>query len=226
MLNLSQNRMTGDVPTSFVNLVKLNYPNADYPTTDGLDLDYNQLTVPATYPDLSQPLHVLLAVKDPNWHLRQGFTKTIGPAGGEIISLDGKTEIIIPAGALAEAVTFTFLPQAEPGQSTGALGFGYNSFLLFAENGLGEPVTNFLLPLLITLHYTDADVFALAEDELALYYWEPGSLAWADAATTCPKGAVTRSLAGNTLSTGLCHLTEFALLSTLEWRGYLPSVQR
>ncbi|HNT55601.1 MAG TPA: hypothetical protein PKG95_12860, partial [Anaerolineaceae bacterium] len=38
---------------------------------DGLNLDYNALTVPAGYPVTGNPLHDFLSTKDPNWHLRQ-----------------------------------------------------------------------------------------------------------------------------------------------------------
>ena len=38
---------------------------------DGLDLDYNYLNIPAAYPDPSNPLHLFLNQKDPDWHMRQ-----------------------------------------------------------------------------------------------------------------------------------------------------------
>jgi hypothetical protein len=66
-LSLIGNRLTGNIPDSFINLVNL----CDYDYC--LDLDYNYLNVPTGYPDPSIPLHVFLSQKDTNWHLRQYF---------------------------------------------------------------------------------------------------------------------------------------------------------
>lgn len=60
-LYLENNQLSGDVPASLTNLTNL----------AELDLDYNHLTVPSDYPNPSNPLHVFLNHKDPNWHLRQ-----------------------------------------------------------------------------------------------------------------------------------------------------------
>jgi len=58
------------VPASFVNLVNLGDPGS-LGGEDGLNLDYNWLNVPAGYPAAGNALHILLAAKDPDWHLRQ-----------------------------------------------------------------------------------------------------------------------------------------------------------
>jgi hypothetical protein len=65
---LQDNLLVGDIPSSFINLVNLMDPGY---SMDGLDLDYNQLNVPAGYPDPLNPLHTFLFQKDPDWHLRQ-----------------------------------------------------------------------------------------------------------------------------------------------------------
>lgn len=217
---LSSNRLEGDVPETFFNLVNL----ADAtPTEDALDLDYNFLNVPVDYPDGGDPLHVFLSQKDLDWHLRQGFDETLGPAGGELQSLDGKTHVLVPAGALAGDTTFTYYPQASPSQGTGTLLFANNSFLLEAEDGSGTPVTTFDPPLVVTIAYADDDIDGYPEDSLGLYYWDETGQTWMDAVTTCSDGAYVRDLEANTFSLPICHLSELALFGHTH-RVYLPLV--
>lgn len=213
-LFLNNNLLEGDIPITFTNLINLYNPDEFWVGYDGLDLDYNFLTVPPGYPDPSDPLDAFLLLKDPTWHLRQGFEQEISTAGGEIISLDDSTKIIIQEDTLAGATTFTFLPQPAPESEPNNLAFAGNSFLLTAEDALGTPVTVFDPPLTVTLTYTDEDILGIPEETLALYYWDTASTAWVDAVTTCPGAEYTRDLAGNTLSLPICHLSEFGLFGS------------
>ncbi len=225
VLHLNNNLFTGEVPTSFVNLENL-YNSGEYSNgDDGLDLDYNALTVPTGYPVAGNPLHDFLITKDPNWHLRQTIEEVIGSGGGEMTSLDGTVNIIVPPGAVGDNTTFTFTPQRSPNSNIGKLAFAHNSFQLTAADGLGDPVTIFAQPVTVTITYDEA-MLGLPEESLKLYYWDTTMTTWLDAVTTCdPVGEYTRDLGDNTFSLEICHLSEFAALSDAP-RIFLPAVMR
>ncbi|MBW6467383.1 MAG: hypothetical protein K0B06_12820, partial [Brevefilum sp.] len=152
-----------------------------------------------------------------DWYLTQAVEETIkGETGGTIISNDGNTEIAIPPDAVAGAVTFTFAPQPAPAYDTGTLDFAGNSFELTAQDSLGEPITTFAQPIIITLYYDEADLGDVPEENLFLFYWDEDSLAWMDVVTTCESGAYTRDLEEDWLSVPICHLSQFALMSLEE----------
>ncbi len=220
---LQDNNLSGDIPFTFINLVNLYDPGGFY--GNGLDLDFNMLNIPQWYPDPRVPLQVFLSQKDPDWQLFQGFTQMIDTGGGEFTSLDGRTNILIPAGALITDTTFTYIPQPAPQHESARLVFANNSFELSAEDSIGNPVTTFNLPLTITLTYTDTDVFGFTENTLGLYYWSDLTSTWADAVATCQSGAYTRNLEGNILALPLCHLTEFGLFGVPLY-NFLPVVRR
>jgi Leucine-rich repeat (LRR) protein len=215
VLYLDDNRLSGDIPSELANLGNLY----------ALDLDYNMLNVPPGYPIQGNPWHDFLSQKDPDWQLYQGFEQVIGSLGGELISLDGKTDILIPAGAVDGEITFTYIPIPGPHHSSGWMAFANNSFDLSAEDSLGNPVTTFNLPLTVTLTYTDTDVIGIPENILGLYYWDENAVSWSDAATTCPDGEYTRDLEGNQLILPLCHLTEFGLFGN-PLHIFLPVIRR
>jgi len=224
-LGLDNNQLSGEVPASFVNLVNLYDAGTGTRYYDGLDLDYNALTVPAGYPVAGNPLHDFLLSKDPNWHLRQTIEEVVGSSGGEMTSLDGTVNIIVPPGAVGDNTTFTFTPQRGPNFNIGKLAFAHNSFLLTAVDGLGNPVTVFAQPVSMTITY-DKVTLGLLEESLKLYYWDATTTTWVDAVTTCdPVGEYTRNLEGNTFSLEICHLSEFAVLGDAP-RIFLPTVLR
>jgi hypothetical protein len=210
VLWLQDNQLSGDIPQTFANLVDLKDPGQNN-GQDGLDLDYNRLNVPLSYPDPGIPLQVFLHQKDPDWQLYQGFQQVIGAGGGEFTSLDGRTNFLIPASALNGDTTFTFIPRPTPQHSSGWLDFANTSFELTAEDGVGNPVTEFNLPLMVTLSYTDTVIIGFPEASLGLYYWDVAASTWLDAVTTCPGGAYTRDPSSNWFALPLCHLTEFGL---------------
>lgn len=74
-------------------------------------------------------------------------TKTIGAAGGTIISADGRAELNIPAGALSSDLPISIQPITN--ECPNGVGVAYD----FLPNG-----TKFLKPATVTFHYTDDDV--------------------------------------------------------------------
>ena len=225
VLQLECNYLEGDIPASLTNLTNLLDPGQAAWGLNGLGLDFNLLTVPADYPNPLVDLHTFLTQKDPSWYLNQGLIVEVGSEGDEIISEDGTTSIVIPPDVVSETATFTYYPQANLPYDSGTLLYASNSFELTAEDALGTPLAVFDPPLIVTINYTDEDVVGIYEELLALYYWDTGSNAWVDAVSTCPGGAYTRDLAGNTFSLPVCHLSEFALLGNPLLRTYLPMLQ-
>jgi hypothetical protein len=68
----------------------------------------------------------------------------------------------------------------------------------------------FQKPITVTIHYSDADVAGLDENDLRLYYWT-GAL-WDDDANTCtPASTYTRDTLNNVLSVPICHSSRHAL---------------
>ena len=219
ILWMQDNQLSGDIPSSFVNLVNL-YDAGQYYGMDGLDLDSNLFNVPPGYPDPGDPLHVFCTQKDPDWQLYQGFQQLIGVLGGELTSLDDRTDVVVPTGALISDTVFTFIPFPAPRHASGLMAFAHHCFDLIAPDGAGTPATLFDLPFTITLTYADADIADL-KIRLGLYHWESVASPWTDAVTTCPGGEYTRDLIGNTLSVPRS-LTEFALFgirctSSCQW---------
>jgi len=223
-MDLRNNTLTGDVPIEFTNLVNLcESGNLDYPCWGrfGLNLGYNHLTVPASDPDVAD----FLEVKDPDWYLTQAVEQEVPNTGGTILSNDGNTEIVIPAGAGNIETIFLFDPQPNPSEGTGGLAFAGNSFELTARQG-ETPVSSFGQPLTLTLRYDPNLLGPIPEDSLILYYWNDGLSAWVDAVTTCEGGEFTRDIEANLLRLQICHLSEFALMGKAGYGIYLPMVNR
>jgi len=133
----------------------------------------------------------------------------------------------VPKDALDDTVTFTFIPQAQPSQSSGELAFANQSFQLIAENSSGSRVRVFNKPLTVTINYNEADLGGASEDDLRLFYWDEESSAWKDAATTCtPPSIYRRNLEENRFSVDICHLTEFGVFVSPQVKVYLPLVRR
>jgi hypothetical protein len=74
-------------------------------------------------------------------------TKTIGAAGGTIISADGRAELNIPAGALTSDLAISIQPITN--ECPNGVGVAYD----FLPNG-----TKFLIPATLTFHYSDDDI--------------------------------------------------------------------
>lgn len=74
-------------------------------------------------------------------------TKTIGAAGGTLVSADGRAELNIPAGALTSDLAISIQPITN--ECPNGVGVAYE----FLPSG-----TKFLIPASLTLHYTDDDI--------------------------------------------------------------------
>jgi Leucine-rich repeat (LRR) protein len=221
-LRLDRNQLTGDVPASIANLVNL-YPPDTCSVCYGLDLDYNRLNVPAGYPDPTDPLQVFLSQKDPDWQTLQGFDQVIGSAGGTLTALDGRAKFVIPANALAQQVTFSFMPEPMPNHPNTDLAYAGNSFQLSAKDSGGNLVTTFNVPVTVTLQYKAQDVFVIPIECLRLFFWDESSTTWIDASTTCdPAGGYLRDPNARTFSVDICHLSEFAIFGDKPEQLFVP----
>jgi hypothetical protein len=223
-LDLSDNKLSGDVPASVTNMVDLCGPgDMEYPCSDEsyeLNMGFNHLNVPAPEPPAS-----FLNIKDPDWYLTQAVEENIpSQTGGMLVSIDGNTQFDVPMDAVSGTLTLLFAPHSKPSKGTGALSFAGNSFELTASVD-GTPITNFALPLVLTLHYDEVDLYSIPEDKLNLYYWDTAVSAWVDVINTCESGEYTRNLDENWLSLPICHLSEFALLGD-SFDMFLPMITR
>ena len=223
-LGLNENAFEGDIPNTFVNLENLceGYDSriGCWKDESGLDLGYNRLNVPQ-----EEPVASFLDVKDPDWLLTQAVLVTIlGESGGVIQSRDGMTEIEIPAGAYTGEMTFHFIPHSVPGHPLGVLTEAYNYFELIAYFN-GEVVSEFNLPLTITINFTDQQIDPISEERLNLYHWKRDQSVWFNAISACPGGEYVRNPEENWLSLPLCELGEFALLGQAQ-NIYLPLISR
>ncbi|MBP7212597.1 MAG: hypothetical protein KBA03_00010 [Anaerolineaceae bacterium] len=229
-LFLNKNFFEGDLPNTFINLVnlceKFDRLNFCGLSDKGLDLGYNRLNVPA-----QEPVASFLKRKDPDWYLTQTVKVTIpGESGGTFQSNDGKTVIEIPAGAYPGEMNFLFIPHSSPGHPYDDLTDANNSFELIASTK-GATLSNFNLPLKITIDYTHQQIGPILENSLKLYNWKSEQSAWNDAILACPGGEYIHNTKENWLSLPLCELGEFALLGEFGFPSgsqnfYLPLVWR
>ena len=132
------------------------------------------------------------------------------------------TTVDIPAGAVTRTTTFTYTPFSALSSAPAGYAFAGRGFHLYAYQG-GQLETAFDLarPITMTMRYSAGDVQRLAEETLALYYWD-GS-AWSTHGITL----VERDTINHHLAATSMHLTQFALFGQERWQGvYLPLVLR
>ncbi|MBN1889863.1 MAG: right-handed parallel beta-helix repeat-containing protein [Thermoflexales bacterium] len=153
----------------------------------------------------------------------------MGPLGGTWVftnPLGLRTRVRVPAGVLTQTATFTYTESRDPAHAPPAgLRPAGRNFDLRASWPFNGRIT-------VTLEYREQDWMAAnidPESSLRLYYWNRGSSAWENVATTC--GAPVPSYApftdANVLVATLCHLSEFALLGAggeEKFAIYLPLV--
>jgi hypothetical protein len=145
----------------------------------------------------------------------------VDPVQGGIIDYsDGQGwAVTIQAPPYAVTETTTIVYSAVPAAADLA-GFGLagNAFNLdaFRNNTPFDSLT-FNSPVTVTIEYTDADVFAIDEDQLLLQTWNTTTSMWEDAAC----GEYDRHPTQNWLSVPICHLSEFGLFGR-QYNIYLP----
>ena len=223
-LDLSHNFLEGDVPSSFSNLVNLCVQGDMDAPCYGIketDLGYNLLNVPQPNPPAD-----FLYEKDPDWDQTQGVKGVFqGAEGGTLISNDGRTTLVIPAGAVEGEVTIILKPTTKASGFMSPFVSARNDFEVLAFDANGAAVTEFDQPLTFTLHYEDGDIGMIPEDSLAVHYFDVGQQLWLDAVTTCADGGYSRNPEANMLSLPVCHLTEFAFVGE-GFYSHLPLILR
>jgi predicted outer membrane repeat protein len=142
--------------------------------------------------------------------------------------------IIIPPGAIRNPGLIYLLPNpippVEPPPRQGFSGFGLQFIPAGGRQGhnLLQIDPYFLLPVTITLTYSDVDVAAIVEDSLYLAVLDESSGEWIEATSTCsPAGSVTRDPHANHITVTTCASGEFVLLGTkTSILLYLPLINR
>ena len=221
-LNISNNKFSGVIPDSLRNLNYLCPEGAEYSPCFGkykTDLGYNQFNVPQ-----SERMERFLEEKDPDWHLTQAIQATVPcDSGGEIISRDGRIEVVIPAEACDGELDVLLAPFSKPSYAYLPMFWANNGFELTAWNEQGA-VTQFHKPLGFTLYYADGEIGPLPEEQLAVEMYMEDYRVWSDAINTCPGGEYTRNVDENWVRLPVCHLTEFGLFNIPEmpFRLYIP----
>lgn len=152
--------------------------------------------------------------------------------GGQLTYTDTQTlttTVEVPEGAVTETIILALLQLDEsshgplPGMRLGREPFDLAAYLGNTELEGYE----FLKPLTVTIHYSEADIFGIDETGLGLYYWD--GTTWQDAATTCsPPSTYVHDMVLNVLQVPICHLTEWNIQGPdlLEWRRFLPPIMK
>jgi ABC-type transport system substrate-binding protein len=155
-----------------------------------------------------------------NWRLTTAVTATVTSSGGSISAPDGDVEVEFPPGAVPGTAIVTYTSfYVSPHPPTGTFSFAGNAFQLeVTDLGSGDSITEFVVPLTITIHYNDGDLNGIDESSLELMYWN-GS-AWVTDGITI----VQHDMVNNILIIQIDHLTELALFGIR--RVYLPMIMR
>jgi len=160
--------------------------------------------------------------------------------GGTLLSPDGRTAIQFPAGSVSSNVLVSFTQQSSPSgtlsslddlrgsaaSAAGGLLFAGNAFTLAATDDLGNPVTAFLQPYMLTLEYSDADWQTAGitdETTLNLYSWDAGSGEWVG---LLPCAGCSLDPSANRLTLQFDRCSEFAFYGLMSYEIYLPLVVR
>ena len=157
-------------------------------------------------------------------HITGTTTITITPGAGDVITTpDGLVEIEWPVGAITCSTVMTYTPLGAPGQALpGALVFGGIAFDLQATDCNGDPLTDFLKPLDLTVHYAERFLpSGMNEETLAIHKWDGTAEQWVKLAV------IGRNTGANFVTVRLERLCEFDLLGTvMKYKVYLPLVLR
>ena len=173
-------------------------------------------------------------ISTPLYELSKGaIPTTFTVAPGSQTSLDfefpsgGSLNALIPSGALAETSAIVFTPDTDVDERMpgGLFRSGKRFDLMVCPGNLCDEPYVFGDIVTLTLHYTDADVQALIEDELYLYVWDGSQ--WVDIVQDCggpPLGYV-RDPAQNSLGVPVCHFSRFVMNGEAHTQ-FLPILRR
>ena len=137
------------------------------------------------------------------------------------------TSIAVPPGVVTRTTIMVYTSLMSPTHPISPmLSFANHAFALEAyQSGVLQAGLVFSQPITVTIYYSNANVAELDESSLTLNYWNGSQ--WADAATTCtPPSAYNRQLDDNWLAVPICHLSDFALLGSREYKIYLPLIMK
>jgi peptide/nickel transport system substrate-binding protein len=130
-----------------------------------------------------------------------------------------RTVVQVPAGAVPETTTLAFAA-VETVPAGPAFSAGHGFLLAAYRDGQELPGLTFDPPLTVTIEYSDADVASVAEDTLALCFWDGAQ--WSTDGIT----VVERDVEDNQLVVTVAHLSRFALLARGRYQGSLPVILR
>lgn len=131
----------------------------------------------------------------------------------------------VPAGAVTQTVTLIYTDAfgADGTPPGGNFVFAGRAFTLTALQG-GEPQQGFvfLIPVTVTLDYTNPDVIGLIESQIQIYYYD------ADTGTWLVDGVsvIERDVDNNRIAFTILHLTRFASFAPSGPKVFLPLITR
>jgi hypothetical protein len=129
---------------------------------------------------------------------------------GELISAGGNVLVHVPGECITERITLSIEDSPEPSQPfAGQNAWANYSFLLWAEDESGQPLTQFVCPIMIQVMYEELmweSAGVIAENLLKLYFWN-GEM-WVQ---LYPCNGCSIDTVNNVITVWVNHLTEFAL---------------
>jgi hypothetical protein len=151
--------------------------------------------------------------------LPRPVTATLAPgAPGTLAYTDTqglRTDLAIPAGALAQNATLVMTPTLAPDDR----GMFFTGHAVDVSARSGGSVLGFAAPLTLTVRYSNADVRVVAdESRLVLRRWD--GRVWQDAAQLCD-GAVVRDEEQHMISAPICDTGRYALFGPTN-QLYMP----
>ncbi len=173
-------------------------------------------------------------VSFPFYELSKGAiptTHVASPGSSAVLDFDfssGSTlSVLIPSGALAEMSAIVFTPDTDVDERTpgGLFASGLRFDLMVCPGYVCDEPYFFGDFVTLTLHYTDADIWGLIEDELYLYVWD--GIQWVDIVSQCSAGLMTyvRDPVHNSLGVPVCHFSRFVMNGGAHTQ-YLPILRK
>ena len=148
-------------------------------------------------------------------------TVVVPGEGGDLTSLGGDVLVHVPGECITETITLSIGDLTEPSQPfDGDTAWANLSFLLWAENESGQPVTQFECPIMIQITYEDSmweNPGVIAENLLKLYFWNGET--WVQ---LYPCDGCSIDTENNVITIWVDHLTEFALAGPTMHKVRLP----